>query len=208
MKVSKRGSRGILVRIGDVFGLRIVVAPAEPTVRGAKRWLVRCRCGAESVTCQSGLRRGLADRCQSCSQKGPHPWSRGENHYAWKGDAARSVTKRQRASNYNRQGECERCGKPGYDKHHRDGDPGNNDPRNVEWLCRRCHMVADGRLARFLALPKTPPKHPTPCWICGTVRDRRRWHGRCHACNEYIRRNPNKERSVYLLSIGRSMESS
>jgi hypothetical protein len=50
--------------------------------------------------------------------------------------------------------DCDRCGKPGRDRHHRDGNTLNNEPENIECLCRRCHMEIDGRLARFPTLPK------------------------------------------------------
>ena len=44
-------------------------------------------------------------------------------------------------------GECEfGCGKRARDRHHLDGDPTNNAPANVMRLCRRCHMLLDGRL--------------------------------------------------------------
>ena len=35
------------------------------------------------------------------------------------------------------------------DRHHVDGDTLNNSPENVRILCRRCHMVEDGRLERL-----------------------------------------------------------
>lgn len=42
---------------------------------------------------------------------------------------------------------CEACEKvPPVDRHHRDGNSQNNDPSNIAFLCRRCHMAADGRL--------------------------------------------------------------
>lgn len=38
--------------------------------------------------------------------------------------------------------ECRRCGYTGgCTVHHRDGDPLNNAPENLEWLCRRCHDI-------------------------------------------------------------------
>jgi hypothetical protein len=42
---------------------------------------------------------------------------------------------------------CEICGeKPAVERHHDDGDPLNNGRSNVQLVCRRCHMVIDGRL--------------------------------------------------------------
>ena len=43
---------------------------------------------------------------------------------------------------------CERCDlKPAAEHHHIDGDEFNNARSNVLLVCRRCHMVIDGRLA-------------------------------------------------------------
>ena len=47
------------------------------------------------------------------------------------------------------------------ERHHRDGDQHNNERANVALLCRRCHMVVDGRLERAVRnlVPKTRPTH-------------------------------------------------
>ena len=46
---------------------------------------------------------------------------------------------------------CQDCGQPKrLERHHRDGNTLNNAVVNIAFLCRRCHMVADGRLARFI----------------------------------------------------------
>jgi len=47
-------------------------------------------------------------------------------------------------------GPCERCGKPGTDRHHKDDNPMNNAPDNIEVLCRRCHMITDGRMGALV----------------------------------------------------------
>lgn len=49
--------------------------------------------------------------------------------------AARSMARRRKAA-----GQCERCGKENArDVHHKDGNPQNNDPENLERICRGCH---------------------------------------------------------------------
>lgn len=75
----------------------------------------------------------------------------GSKHPAWRGDAARPETKRSRAQRQFKLGSCELCQKAATDRHHKDGDTGNNSKRNVQMLCRRCHMEADGRLPKFLS---------------------------------------------------------
>lgn len=49
---------------------------------------------------------------------------------------------------------CERCGGKSYDRHHIDGNTLNNAPGNIQFLCRKCHMLEDGRLAAFKAIGK------------------------------------------------------
>ena len=64
----------------------------------------------------------------------------------WKGDDIAEETGRQRARFRYELRECVLCGKPATDRHHRDGNTANNDPPNVQILCRRCHMIVDGRM--------------------------------------------------------------
>lgn len=117
---------------------------------------------------------------------------RGEDNYAWKGDEAHPITKRRRAVRRYALGPCQDCGKPATDRHHKDGDTGNNTPENIEILCRRCHMKTDGRLEKVAEMAKAMSqkniKAPSPCVVCGRLAKPLR-KGRCHACNEYFRRN-------------------
>ena len=87
-------------------------------------------------------------------------------------------------------GPCVLCSKPARDRHHKDGDTFNNAPTNVVGLCRRCHMLIDGRLRAFRERAMAPRtiKPPQPCIVCGELRKPLR-RGRCHACNEYYRRH-------------------
>ena len=116
----------------------------------------------------------------------------GERCPAWKGDNVKNVDAgRKRARKLFDLSLCNKCGKSGIDRHHKDGNPLNNTPENVEILCRRCHMDADGRIKTLEALwehnrtkPKTPP---SPCVICRTPYKPLR-KGRCHNCNMYLRK--------------------
>jgi hypothetical protein len=49
---------------------------------------------------------------------------------------------------------CELCGKKG-ERHHINGDPIDNRRENISFLCRRCHMAADGRLEVARAFMRT-----------------------------------------------------
>lgn len=87
-------------------------------------------------------------------------------------------------------GACEDCGRPGVDRHHKDGDTDNNLPENIAILCRRCHQEEDGRLeglreraAAFAQQQKErthcPRNHPYDEANTYTHRG----HRYCRACN-------------------------
>lgn len=107
----------------------------------------------------------------------------------WKGEEAGEDAGRARARAAYALGSCERCGRPGTDRHHKDGDTLNNDPGNIEILCRRCHMKADGRLDKFVEMANWPKPHllteVTPCVVCGQPFKPLR-KGRCRRCALYF----------------------
>lgn len=117
----------------------------------------------------------------------------GEAHWAWKGDKASAIAKRVRARRRFALGPCQECEAPGVERHHRDGDPGNNVPENIAILCRRCHMVADGRLEAFGVARESFQagrriKDSRPCVNCGLLPEqstRRFFSGRCWNCGCY-----------------------
>lgn len=113
---------------------------------------------------------------------------KGELNSQWKGDAVTPTSGRRRARGIYRLSACERCGKPAFDRHHKDGNTLNNDRGNIEILCRRCHMTVDGRLAAFVEAgtsTRGKRKPPTPCVNCGTPAKPLR-KGRCNACSLYL----------------------
>ena len=123
--------------------------------------------------------------------KDPNKWTpRLEEHPSWKGDEARTNTKRSRARIRYALGPCEKCGEPGTDRHHKDSNTGNNDRSNIAILCRRCHMSIDGRLdalkKRLAGRPMeiTPPQ---PCSNCSVPYKPLR-RGLCAACSVYLSR--------------------
>ena len=115
--------------------------------------------------------------------------AKGQDHPLWKGDAAADDSKRMRAQKMYSLGACEQCGKPAVDRHHVDGDTGNNTADNVMRVCRRCHMVIDGRLdeVRALLLRTARRVGPLPCVNCHAPSKPLR-HGRCDACSMYYYR--------------------
>ena len=73
----------------------------------------------------------------------------GAEHYAWQADAVSEKGGRKRALRlYPEIGPCIKCGATKAERHHKDGNTANNAPENIEGLCRRCHMEADGRMEK------------------------------------------------------------
>jgi hypothetical protein len=70
----------------------------------------------------------------------------GEKNGMWKGDNITENSGRRRARARYDLVKCELCGEDATERHHRDGNTANNDPPNVQLLCRRCHMIEDGRM--------------------------------------------------------------
>lgn len=114
----------------------------------------------------------------------------GPRNKGWKGDGATDGSKRERAHRLFRLGPCERCGKEGVERHHKDANPGNNSKRNVMIVCRKCHMIIDGRLERYVAALRkkaTTFQPAKPCLSCQRPYKPLR-NGRCAACDSYFKR--------------------
>lgn len=56
-------------------------------------------------------------------------------------DAPTDNAGRRRAQKAFHLGPCERCQKPGEERHHKDENPKNNEPQNIEILCKSCHSI-------------------------------------------------------------------
>jgi len=96
------------------------------------------------------------------------------------GDGSPAVG-RQRARILYSLGPCERCGRKAIDRHHKDGNPNNNEKANIMFLCRACHTDIDGRARTFhkFRILKQPSK--IPCIDCGRLYSPMR-KGRCKRC--------------------------
>lgn len=91
---------------------------------------------------KSSYERKICAQCIPASQAG-------EQNSNWKGDAVSRAIGHDRARRmFTLPDQCEGegCEAPPYDRHHIDGDTLNNTPENIAFLCRSCHMQADGRL--------------------------------------------------------------
>lgn len=63
---------------------------------------------------------------------------------------------------------CQGCGKPSTERHHVNGRTVDNTSYNVRVLCRRCHMLEDGRLERVRArIAEEFRVHVRNCLGCG-----------------------------------------
>src|SRR6185369_12100838 len=88
----------------------------------------------------------------------------GPEHRNWKGDSVTTKGGRTRAiRKFPSIPKCA-CGKLA-ERHHKDGNTANNDKSNIAFVCRRCHMQEDGRLARFRKLAReNQPKAVAARW--------------------------------------------
>lgn len=77
----------------------------------------------------------------------------GNKNPMWKGDKAKEHAGAERARRWFKPKPCEYCGNKA-EIHHIDGNKLNNDPKNIRWLCRRCHMIEDKRLEKWIELNK------------------------------------------------------
>lgn len=97
----------------------------------------------------------------------------GTEHHAWKGDAVSVRAGRSRAlRRYPVTPPCQVCQSPKSERHHIDENTANNEPENIAFLCRRCHMAQDGRLQAFAAnAPINQPRAVAIRWVkCPTFR--------------------------------------
>lgn len=115
----------------------------------------------------------------------------GPDHHSWIGDAVSTKSGRDRAQRIYPMANCELCHRPGKDRHHRDGNTANNEPRNIQHLCRRCHMQVDGRLQKLLEAAdrvREVPRPARPCVVCSRPYKPLR-KGRCTSCYFYLRKH-------------------
>jgi len=122
-----------------------------------------------------------------CSKKCQYEGFKGTNNPRWVGDRAKVASGNMRAIKLYTLTTCIICGKPASDRHHKDMNTLNNSNNNIMSLCRRCHMVEDGRLERLKALERKgrTQKH-TNCIICNKQYKPMR-KGRCACCDAYLR---------------------
>ncbi|SRR5258706_4577355 len=77
------------------------------------------------------------------------------------------------------------CNADAVDRHHIDGNTYHNERENLMFLCRKCHMEIDGRLAVLASYSTNrKPKPSKPCSICGRLFKPLR-KGRCQTCAKY-----------------------
>jgi len=107
------------------------------------------------------VRAGITDMNPN-SIRGKSPKKKGmnqrEKNGMWKGEFCGLLAGRCRAHRWFSIDKCQICGKKAKDRHHKDGNLLNNSPDNIQPLCRRCHMEADGRMKKivdgFLVIPR------------------------------------------------------
>ena len=107
------------------------------------------KCGGPSI--KRGKHKNGAQRygCTKCNIKFQAEYKdiRGEGNPNWKGDKALEDTARERISQPDSSAYIPVPN--GYERHHIDGNPYNNDPKNILVVQRKEHMINDGRLAKL-----------------------------------------------------------
>ena len=78
----------------------------------------------------------------------------GANNSMWKGDLAQVKSGQCRARSYFKLKPCEVCGSAKSERHHKDGNDLNNNPENIMFVCRRHHMLTDGRMKNLIPFVK------------------------------------------------------
>lgn len=71
----------------------------------------------------------------------------GELNPRWGGDSIKPSNGRCRARRMYPLQPCHICGRVA-ERHHKDGNTLNNESGNIDFLCRRHHMIIDGRMTR------------------------------------------------------------
>lgn len=108
---------------------------------GQKLWYEKH--SGKCADCGKKLKTPYAQRCRSCSKLGTRNprWSTTtqniSTHYY-----------RARAAHNERKSACVRCNDAKSEIHHRDGDPTNNAPENIKFLCHACHMAEHAKARR------------------------------------------------------------
>lgn len=134
-----------------------------------RRWRARQR--GEAIPKQKpGVPRGYQQTPEH-REKRRRASSSGSLHHSWKGDNIVPQSGRGRALKMYPEAPCEICGVMPGQRHHIDGNPINNNPDNIKFLCPKCHTTEDGRRERFRKLTKD--NQPKACAISAALR--RNW---------------------------------
>jgi hypothetical protein len=162
----------LIPMIGRTFNQLTVISRAK-NMKGQTAWNCACDCGGARVVNGYSLRAMEVEHCKN------------HLHLSQTPNAGRNRAQRK----FPLFGICE-CGRRATDRHHKDGNPLNNVPENIAYLCRLCHMIEDGRLPALIkrGTASTGQRTLKPCSHCIRLVNPLR-HGRCAACSEYFRRH-------------------
>ena len=112
-------------------------------------WLCQCKCGGITIQRTNTLNMGLVKSCGCYLREVNSKNKMAEKNPMWKGDKVSKVALHTWIKNRKpKPKKCEICkkNKPhdlvNISKEYR------RDPDDYEWICRRCHMVKDGRINR------------------------------------------------------------
>jgi hypothetical protein len=110
-------------------------------------------CGKKFITRLGEINRGYGKTCSvECGYKTPR--NQEDNNANWKGDkVGKGVLHEWVTIRYPKTPLCENCKiVPPYDLANK--GVYNRELKNWKWLCRRCHMIEDGRMNKFIKRKK------------------------------------------------------
>ena len=136
---------------GKIFGKLLVIKKSFTTNKGTRvariNWLCQCECGNKKSIPGHDLKSGAINSCGCNAYKWVSEAKLAEKNPMWKGDkvgyqALHGWVRRR----LHKTKLCEKCHKSlPYDLANRSGKY-LRDLSDWEWLCRRCHMLGDGRM--------------------------------------------------------------
>lgn len=142
-----------------------VVKRAENNKRGDVQFLCKCDCGKSIVVKGASLREGNTKSCGCLKKDYMTIYGKNENNGMWCGDDVKYNALHEWIKNNKEKPEfCECCRlNPPLDLANISGEY-KRDISDFEWLCRKCHMIKDGRINNLknvgagLALKETSNK--------------------------------------------------
>jgi len=125
------------------FGKVIITGESIKRKHNRRSWNYICECGNKGITTTDELRSGRVKSC-GCLRVG-------KGRYNWKGNkVGYGVLHKWVKRNLVKPNICSLCNKKNRVELTNISGEYKRDLKDWEWLCRKCHMIKDGRLKKFM----------------------------------------------------------